>query len=61
MTSRRLALPRQRRRQGRQLPPLSWGRRRFLYGDVCKLGAQLERLLSTVPAEPRVGNCTRRH
>jgi len=38
------------RRQGRQLPPLSWARRRFLYGDVCKLGAQLERLLSTVPA-----------
>jgi hypothetical protein len=38
------------RRQGRQLPPLSWARRRFLYGDVCKLGAQLQRLLSRVPA-----------
>jgi hypothetical protein len=38
------------RRQGRQLPPLSWARRRFLYGDVCKLGAQLQRLLLTVPA-----------
>lgn len=38
------------RRQGRQLPPLSWARRRFLYGDTCKLGAQLQRLLSIVPA-----------
>lgn len=38
------------RRQGRQLPPLSWGQRRFIYGEVCRLGAQLERLLAAVPA-----------
>jgi hypothetical protein len=37
------------RRRGRQLPPLSWARRRLLYGDVCKLGAQLERLFSICP------------
>lgn len=38
------------RRQGRQLPPFSWGQRRFLYGEAGALGAQLERLLSAVPA-----------
>jgi hypothetical protein len=38
------------RRQGRQLPPFSWARRRFLYGDVCTLGSQFERLLFTVSA-----------
>jgi hypothetical protein len=38
------------RRQGRRLPGLSWARRRFLYGEICALGAQLERMLSAVPA-----------
>lgn len=38
------------RRQGRRLPALSWTRRRFLYGDICSVGAQLDRLLSLVPA-----------
>ena len=41
------------RKEGRALPAFSWARRRFLYGEVCKLGSQLERLLSMVPA-PRV-------
>jgi sulfotransferase family protein len=40
----------ERRRQGQWLPPFSWAHRRFLYGDVCKLGSQIERLLSAVPA-----------
>lgn len=39
------------RRQGRRLPAFSWTRRRFLYGDICSLGAQLKRLLSLVPAD----------
>jgi Sulfotransferase domain len=34
------------RRQGRRLPAFSWPQRCFLYGDVCLLGAQLQRLLS---------------
>lgn len=39
------------RRRGRQLPAFSsWARRRLLYGEVCLLGAQLERLLSLVPS-----------
>jgi hypothetical protein len=38
------------RRQGRQLPRLTWARRRLLYGEICLLGAQLERLLTAVPA-----------
>lgn len=39
------------RRRGERLPALSWARRRLLYGEVCLLGAQLARLLGTVPAE----------
>ncbi len=38
------------RRQGRCLPAFNWARRRLLYGEVCRLGAQLERLLGMVPA-----------
>jgi hypothetical protein len=38
------------RREGRHLPPLTWARRRLLYGDVCSLGAQLQRLNASVPA-----------
>ena len=34
------------RREGRHLPPLVWARRRLAYGEICCLGAQLERLLS---------------
>jgi hypothetical protein len=37
------------RRRGRRLPRLSWARRRLLYGEMCLLGAQLERLLTAVP------------
>jgi hypothetical protein len=36
------------RRVGRNLPPMSWAKRRLLYGEACLLGAQLERLLSQV-------------
>jgi Sulfotransferase family len=37
------------RRHGRRLPGFSsWAQRRFLYGDVCCLGEQLERLISAV-------------
>ena len=38
------------RRQGRSLPVFCWARRRLLYGDICSLGMQLERLLRTVPS-----------
>ena len=38
------------RRQGRRLPAFGWATRRLLYGDVCALGAQLQRLLQEVPA-----------
>ncbi len=41
---------REERRQGRQLPAFGWARRRLLYDEICALGAQLERLLSAVPA-----------
>jgi len=34
------------RRQGRRLPVFSWPQRCFLYGEVCLLGAQLQRLLA---------------
>jgi hypothetical protein len=33
-----------------RLPPFSWAARRLLYGEVCRLDAQLERLLRAVPA-----------
>jgi len=37
------------RRQGQRIPAfLSGHRRKFLYGDVCSLGVQLERLFKTV-------------
>jgi hypothetical protein len=39
------------RRRGRNLPTLSWSTRRLLYGDICSLGAQLNRLRSVVPRE----------
>jgi hypothetical protein len=38
------------RRQGRRIRD-SWARRRFLYGEICSLGAQLERLYKTVPSD----------
>jgi hypothetical protein len=34
------------RRQGRRVPAFSWPQRIFLYGEVCLLGAQLDRLLA---------------
>jgi Sulfotransferase domain len=34
------------RRQGRRIPAFSRPQRRFLYGDACLLGAQLQRLLA---------------
>lgn len=37
------------RRRGLRLPAPSWGSRRFLYGDICSLGAQCQRLLRLVP------------
>ena len=39
------------RRYGRKLPSFGWSRRRLQYGEVCSLGAQLERLLARVSAE----------
>jgi hypothetical protein len=36
------------RRQGRRIRA-AWARRRFLYGEVCSLGMQLERLYKIVP------------
>jgi hypothetical protein len=40
----------EQRRHGRRMPAFSSARRRLLYGEVCSLGAQIERLLSMVPA-----------
>jgi hypothetical protein len=37
------------RRQGRRVPARTWAKRRLLYGEVCALGAQLQRVLATVP------------
>jgi hypothetical protein len=37
------------RRQGRRIR-CSWARRRFLYGEICSLGMQLERLYKIVPS-----------
>jgi hypothetical protein len=37
------------RRLGRRLPTLCWANRRLQYGDICSLGAQLQRLLLLVP------------
>lgn len=39
------------RRAGRRLPPLATDPRILLYGEVGRLGAQLERLLAKVPRE----------
>ena len=38
------------RRRGRRLPAFCWVPRRLYYGEVCSLGAQLDRLLSKIPA-----------
>jgi hypothetical protein len=38
------------RREGRHLPALCWANRRLLYGDVCSLGVQLQRLRMHVPS-----------
>ena len=38
------------RRKGRRIRD-SWARRRFLYGEVCSLGTQLERLYKIVPSD----------
>lgn len=38
------------RRKGLRLPSFSsWAQRRFLYGEICSLGVQVERLLSIIP------------
>jgi len=39
------------RRQGTRLPALTWAQRRLLYGEVCALGNQFQRLLSAVPRD----------
>ena len=40
------------RRHGRRLPGFSsWAQRRLLYGEICSLGEQLDRLYSTVPSK----------
>ena len=39
------------RRRGERLPAFTWAQRRFLYGEACSLGAQVERLLSMVPSD----------
>jgi len=36
------------RRQGRHMPAFCWAQKRLLYGDVCSIGIQLERLFKTV-------------
>jgi hypothetical protein len=38
------------RRQGRRIRD-AWARRRFLYGEICSLGTQLERLYKIVPSD----------
>ena len=38
------------RRQGRRIRD-AWARRRFLYGEICSLGVQLERLYKIVPSD----------
>jgi hypothetical protein len=37
------------RLHGRRLPALCWARRRLIYGEICSLGRQLQRLLSLAP------------
>jgi len=37
------------RLHGRRLPALCWARRRLLYGEICSLGRQFQRLLSLAP------------
>ena len=37
------------RRQGRNLPRMVWEPKYVQYGDLCSLGAQVERLFATVP------------
>ena len=39
------------RQLGRRLPALCWEPRRLQYGEVCRLGAQVERLLQRVAAD----------
>jgi hypothetical protein len=39
----------EKRRHGQQIRA-SWARRRFMYGEVCSLGMQLERLYKIVPS-----------
>ena len=39
------------RRRGERLPAFTWAQRRFLYGEACSLGAQVERLLSMAPSD----------
>jgi hypothetical protein len=39
------------RRRGQCLPAFTWAQRRFLYGEACSLGAQVERLLSMAPSD----------
>jgi hypothetical protein len=39
------------RRAGRSLPTMVWDPKLVQYGDLCSLGAQVQRLLETVPRE----------
>jgi hypothetical protein len=39
------------RRQGAHLPPMVWEPKYLQYGDLCSLGAQVERLFGLVPRE----------
>jgi hypothetical protein len=47
----------EQRRLGRKLPAFSWAARRLLYGDVCRLGEQVARLLSLVTREKVLTVC----
>ena len=39
------------RRKGRNIPVLAWDPKRMVYGDVCRLGMQVDRLLKYVDRE----------
>jgi hypothetical protein len=47
----------EQRRLGRRLPAFSWATRRLLYGDVCRLGEQVARLLSLVTRDKVLTVC----
>jgi hypothetical protein len=39
------------RKQGRRIPKLCWEPRRLLYGEACRLGTQVDRLLTQIEPE----------